>query len=372
MRIAFFAKNIPLPNHKENNIVLKLTKALTLAGLAVDIYYPKEIVPVSIAKLSSRLHILSSLGERFIAEGLQINCIRYLRLFYFKNLEWVLTQTPFIKKVLLDNVDIIHSHFVFPDLLLADKMNRGNKPLVVTVRQGDFNNIDKSIVNKFLFKKYLNKSNAVIALTPIIHSQLSQWLDDKTKLYLVPNFIDDDYFDYPFPSVSLSCSTKLRVICIANMIRRKNIDWLIEAHNLLKGAIELTIVGDGPEYNRLKAQSKYNINFTGKIGRSDVINLLDSNDLFVLPSDKETFGLVYAEAMSRGLPVVCKKGTAFDGYNHPGIHTVESQSELLSLLNDYINTSREKTINQDVIKFANRFRKSEVVSKHIDIYKDLL
>ena len=372
MRIAFFAKNIPLPNHKENNIVLKLSKALTLAGLVVDVYYPKEIFPASLAKHSNRLNVLSSLGKRFIAEGVQIHCIRYLRLFYFRNLEWVFTRVPFIKKNMLDNVDVIHSHFVFPDLLLAHNMNVDKKPLVVTVRQGDFNNIDKSIVNKFLFERYLNKSSAVIALTPIIYNQLSEWLDDKTKLYLVPNFIDDDYFSYPFPSVSLSCSTKLRVICISNMIKRKNIDWLIEAHNLLKGGFELTIVGDGPEYNSLKALSKHNVNFTGKIGKADVINQLDSNDLFILPSDKETFGLVYAEAMSRGLPVVCKKGTAFDGYDHPGIHTVESQADLLSLLNDYTNRTREKIINQDVINFASRFRKSEVVSKHFDIYKDLL
>lgn len=94
----------------------------------------------------------------------------------------------------------------------------------------------------------------------------------------------------------------LRYIYVGRLVPVKNVELLIEEFNHNKK--QLTIVGCGPLEESLKAKAKSNITFTGFIDNDRLGAIYQANDVFILPSYSETWGLVVEEALYWGLPVI--------------------------------------------------------------------
>ena len=116
--------------------------------------------------------------------------------------------------------------------------------------------------------------------------------------------------------------------------------------------VKLTVAGDiGDEFYRELFASKYFINYVGKKKKEELINYYRDADVFVLPSHKETFGLVYAEAMSQGLPVIYTRGQGFDGQFDDGevgyavsdTDPAEIAEKIKLIVSDYENVSKRCT-----------------------------
>src|SRR5690606_22696545 len=95
------------------------------------------------------------------------------------------------------------------------------------------------------------------------------------------------------------------------------------------------------EFKRLV---KYNfITYHKPCSKEKLLELYRANDILVMPSKTETFGLVYAEAMSQGLPVIYSKGQGFDGQFKEGLigyhvdcfDPVNIASSILKIVNNY-------------------------------------
>ncbi|HIF9335045.1 TPA: glycosyltransferase [Photobacterium damselae] len=93
-----------------------------------------------------------------------------------------------------------------------------------------------------------------------------------------------------------------RFIYIGRLAKEKNLEFLINAFNI--NGLQLTIVGEGPEYFKLKEIARDNIIFSGYVNNDEVKFLLTSHDIFILPSISEPWGLVVEEALYSGLPVL--------------------------------------------------------------------
>lgn len=112
--------------------------------------------------------------------------------------------------------------------------------------------------------------------------------------------------------------SKIKVLTCAQFIKRKNIDKVIEACDKFP-EIELTVAGSGRLEKYLKNLSSKPV-FIGELPRQKVLELMRENDIFILPSVKETFGMVYLEAMASGCVTVCSKDEAVDGIIKDGIN----------------------------------------------------
>lgn len=94
-----------------------------------------------------------------------------------------------------------------------------------------------------------------------------------------------------------------KFIYVGRLSHEKNLHFLIDTFNSLPH-LHLSIIGFGPLENELKKNAKINITFYGAIENKELYKLYRQNDVFLLPSLSEPWGLVVEEALNNGLPVI--------------------------------------------------------------------
>ena len=90
---------------------------------------------------------------------------------------------------------------------------------------------------------------------------------------------------------------------VGRLVKVKNLELLIRVFNDLP-FLNLNIIGFGEEENYLKSIAQKNIHFEGAIDNNDLVKYYQKNDVFILPSKSEPWGLVVEEALNNGLPVL--------------------------------------------------------------------
>lgn len=370
IKILYVAKNIPLPGFNENKIIIEQKKMFDDSNVEVDLIYPKEFMPSSFSFLGGRFLANSKIKNNFDIEGVNISVFNYFRLPFIKSIEWLLCFL--LTSKIKFNYDLVHAHYIFPDGIIAFRLSRKYKiPFVVTVRNGDLINVKKSIINKFIFKFILKRANKVIALTNVLENKLLKVIP-KEKVMIIPNFIENDFY-YVKESVVKRNLPKIRLICIANLIPRKNINWLVEYASIKRTYVDLTICGDGELKTKLQSIATDNVHFKGILTKKNIINELDNSDILVLPSLNETFGLVYVEAASRKNIIVGLSGTGLDGIDNEGFYFVKDKKDLFACLDKLLVLGKDELNRQQGEAFlcSESFKKLNVKKQLEKLYYEL-
>ena len=119
-----------------------------------------------------------------------------------------------------------------------------------------------------------------------------------------------------------------RFMIAASLIPLKNVDILLQSFAKVRQVfrdIELIIVGDGPERERLTALTeglglRGCVKFTGAVSRQSVLEWMVKSDVFVMVSSPETFGIVYMEALGAGCYVIAASGEGIGGVIRDGVN----------------------------------------------------
>lgn len=190
----------------------------------------------------------------------------------------------------------------------------------------------------------------------------------KKNIILFPNVIDapKKWVEY---SQERTGRNLLTVTRLSDSEKQKRVDIIIKALPEIKikyPDIHLHIVGDGNLKKDLAVLSESlgvhsNITFHGRASNETLNNLYNKSDIFVLPSEKEGFGIVYLEAWKAGLPVVAARATAIpevvdDGVDGLLIYPV-SPSVLAKSLENLLDNAeiRNKMINAGRNKILKKF-----------------
>ena len=169
-----------------------------------------------------------------------------------------------------------------------------------------------SLFQKECIDECYNYTSKIITTSKVLKNNIiNNFNADSKKVLLIPNPADTEYF---LPKRSKMGDT-FTFISVALLRSEKRLDILIKAFAILSKQISnivLTIIGDGPEKDKLKLLShklevNNRINFIGYQKKTAVSDILRDHDALVLSSDVETFGVVIVEAMSVGLPVIATK-----------------------------------------------------------------
>lgn len=143
----------------------------------------------------------------------------------------------------------------------------------------------------------------------------------------------------------------IKIATIGALIPLKKIELVINAlKNVTTTIWKYYVVGDGPERQRLEEISgdmlDKQIEFTGYIDRPEIEKLLKDIDVFVLVSERETFGLVYLEAMAKGCLVVGSRGWGIDGIIENGkngfLCEPNNQEQLVAILEKIMNMTEDE------------------------------
>lgn len=233
------------------------------------------------------------------------------------------------RKVLLQDVDVVHATTLFSDGAVALRLKqRYDIPYVVAIRGTDINLFLKYMVYLHaLGREILLNASQVIFISEAIRKNLLAHKALRTvrdavlaKSLVLNNGIDDFWVDNPAGKKMDEKPT--RIVYVGNYSPNKNVPRLIDAFlDLSKRypGLKLNLVGEGgadeQKIRSKAAQHADAIRFLGPIfDKEQLREVYAQNDIFAMVSKSETFGLVYVEALSQGLPVLYTRGQGIDGF----------------------------------------------------------
>ncbi|MBR6927890.1 MAG: glycosyltransferase, partial [Methanobrevibacter sp.] len=212
-----------------------------------------------------------------------------------------------------EDIDIIHGHYLFPAGAAAVEVgNAHNIKTYVTAHGSDMFELYKSQpLMRSTIRNVLKGADGVFAVSNALRHEIIATgvvgIAGKTKISW--NSVDIDKFssrENDSFKREYRLTDKPIVLFVGNLIKRKNVESLLEAKKIANSDYYLVVVGDGPLFKKLKKKvEEENIRdviFTGS--RNDVENIIPSCDVLVLPSFSESFGLVLIEALACGKPVI--------------------------------------------------------------------
>lgn len=271
----------------------------------------------------------------------------------------------------INDYDIIISHMPSGSIF-AEKF-KGK--LICGVHISDIKVLTQKIYSPY-FKKHLLNSfrRAERLVCRSFHIQdklLKLYPEFKEKTVVIPSGIDENLII----KRNIEFNETIKVLTVANLIKRKNIDKLIKACDKFEN-IELTIIGNGKEFENLKKISKKPI-FKGKLSKSEVIEKMKTSDIFILPSVNETFGLVYIEAMASGCITV---GTINDGIagiikdGENGFLTKPDKKSIEETLKKIINLNKEdiNTISENCFYTIKNYTSEACAVKYLQTIINVL
>lgn len=223
--------------------------------------------------------------------------------------------------------DVIHAHSLFSNGYIAMKLSEEfGIPYIVAVRDSDVNTFFRRMPHlRPLGRKILRRAAKVVFISEAYKTHaLTKYAADEAyldKSVVLPNGMDD-IFHVHRAAAKAAPHAPVRFLFVGLLTPRKNVGAAIDAVAHFRhahGDAELTVVGkpvSAGELARVKACPF--ANYHPPVSQRALIDIYRENDIFIVPSKTETFGLVYPEAMSQGLPVLYTRGQGFDGQYAPG------------------------------------------------------
>lgn len=231
-------------------------------------------------------------------------------------------------------IDVLHVHYAIPHAYagyMAKKMLEEEGlyiPMVTTLHGTDITLVGNHPFYKPAVTFSINKSDVVTSVSESLKEDTLRLFDIKVPIQVVPNFINIEKHDR---SSFTDCQRDIMadndefiITHVSNFRKVKRIEDVVKVFNNIQKVIpaKLMMVGEGPEKEPAEELSQ-KLGIDDKViffGNSDEVHkILCFTDLFLLPSEKESFGLAALEAMACGVPVISTNTGGLPEVNIDGI-----------------------------------------------------
>ncbi len=278
--------------------------------------------------------------------------------------------------------DIIHSYITFPAGDIGYELSKKNNiPYIITEHLGPFLPSgmakDKKLVLNI--RQALSNAKTVISVSASHQKQVEKMA--KRPVNVIPNIINEKLFT--LPDLNTKKNKIFTFLTITSSLHNaKGIDTLIKAIHLFNKSGMSAIFKIGGSTKFLKQSQLLseklgtkNIEWFGKLTRNQVSESMKSCDAFVLASREESFGVVYAEAIACGKPVIATKcGGPEDivNVNNGVLVPIDNALSLAGAMEKVI--LNYECFDPVVIRndFLNRFSAPVVTSQYHQLYADII
>ncbi len=310
-------------------------------------------------------------------------------LFLYQPYELALSSAM-VETVRSENLDILHVHYAIPHAyaafmarqILADQGI--HIPVVTTLHGTDITLVGQLPAYKPAVCFSINHSTAVTAVSESLRTETIREFNIQRPIQVVPNFVDITRYSRGDATARARIAhPDEAILChVSNFRKVKRIPDVLHvfAEVRRQRPAKLVLVGDGPE--RLPAESlakeldvSQDVLFLGKT--SNVECILGISDLFLLPSETESFGLAALEAMASSVPVIASRAGGLPEVVDHGVNgyledigdvSAMAQRALYLLSNRSIWTS----FSQHALESAHRFSMDQIGQIYVELYTSLL
>ena len=309
-------------------------------------------------------------------------------LFHYQPYELALSS-KLVDMVKLYKIEVLHVHYAIPHAYagyMAKKMleEEGIRiPMVTTLHGTDITLVGNHPFYKPAVSFSINKSDVVTSVSKSLKEDTYRLFDIKKEIKVIPNFIEinKERLDVNDPCHrSLMATSDEKVVThISNFRKVKRIDDVVKIFFEIQKHIpsKLMMVGDGPE----KEKAEYLCQELGILDKviffgnsNEIDKILSNSDLFLLPSETESFGLAALEAMAWGVPVISSDSGGLPEVNFEGVsgylskvgNIDEMAENALKILKDDAVLARFK---ENALSIAKKFDIKLILPLYIELYE---
>ncbi len=310
-------------------------------------------------------------------------------LFLYQPYELALSSAM-VETVRKERLDILHVHYAIPHAyaafmarqILADQGI--HIPVVTTLHGTDITLVGQLPAYKPAVCFSINHSSAVTAVSESLRQETIQQFNIVRDITVVPNFVDMKRYGRGDAAARLRIAQPDEaILCHVSNFRKVKrvldvISIFAEVHQTR--ASKMVMVGDGPERPAAEALAiqlgvQDEVLFLGKT--SDVERILGISDLFLLPSETESFGLAALEAMASGVPVIASRAGGLpevvdhgrNGYLEPvgDIHAMAERAKYI-----LSNASTHAMFSNQALEAAQKFSMEHIGQTYLNLYQQLI
>ena len=274
----------------------------------------------------------------------------------------------------LYKLDLLHAHYAIPYAYAAFTAKQMLKeegkdiPLVTTLHGTDITLVGQHPSYKHAVEFSINKSDTITSVSESLKKDTLQIFNIKKEIKVITNFIDNTEFD-EFNACSrkqFATNDEKILIHVSNLRPVKRIIDVLEIFKDVEKHVKskLIIIGEGPDMEKVNGFLEENPNLINKIrllGKvNDLYRILQLSDVFLLPSEQESFGLAALEAMAAHTPVISSNAGGIPEVNIQGetgylaeIGNVKAMSNyaIKLLSNDELLQEMKNNAKKQAIKF---------------------
>ncbi len=348
---------------------------LELARRGHEIHFITYSQPVRLALLNPNVHYH------------EVNVPEY-PLFHYQPYELALSS-KLVDMVKLYQIELLHVHYAIPHAYagyMAKQMLKDEGidiPMITTLHGTDITLVGNHPFYKPAVSFSINKSDVVTSVSQSLKEETYKLFNIKKEIHVIPNFIE---LNNNIKNPNISCHRSVmakeneRIIThISNFRKVKRIPDIITVFNKIQQQIpaKLMMVGDGPEKEKAENLCQ-ELGISDKViffGNSNEIDkILSYTDLFLLPSETESFGLAALEAMAWSVPVISSNSGGLPEVNFEGISgylsnvgdTDDMAQNALRILKDDIILAEFKN---NALSVAEKFDIENILPLYEDLYQ---
>lgn len=327
-------------------------------------------------------------GDNIDIDGKRENIVvrecfsQFDRLVFYKKQINILKEAE--KSLDIDSFNVIHAHTVFSNGYLAYKLKKKyGIPYVVSVRNTDlYVFFEKIIFMRKIGLQILENAGAIVFLSEAYKAELinkyvpvAKRKDIESKCVFIPNGVDNSFLENKVCKKKLD--KEVTLLHIGDIDKNKNLIETVRAVKILKAKgynISFRAVGEVKDKRVEKKIKDNNVEVCPKCTLKETLKYYQDSHILVMPSHHETFGIVYVEAMSQGLPIVYTRGQGFDG-QYPdgeiGYSVNDNKPNELAYVIEQIMKDYEN-ISERCIKNSKRYSWQLIAKNYFKIYERIM